>query len=93
LLLLQIIFVSLSTKGKFYEIEQNNSQAYGKNGSNGRKALKQLNVDCVHRISNIITDETSFPINLRYISKHTNGLMHNASIPGKVARFNDKFPV
>lgn len=86
--LLQIIYVSLSTKGKFYEIEQTNPQLFAKNGSNGRKP-KELNSDCVHRISCIITDETVFPINLKFISKQTNGLTNNTTIPGKIAQIID----
>ena len=78
---MQIIYVALSTKGKFYEIEQSNHQLFPKGGSNGR-APKQLNADCVHRISSIITDETVFPIHLKYISK-MNGNAFNANIPGK----------
>lgn len=76
--------MALSTKGKFYEIEHNSSvqqqQQMLTKSSNGKG--KQLNVDCVHRISSIITDDTNFPLNLKFISKHVNGLTH-ASIPGK----------
>lgn len=79
----QIIFVSLSTKGKFYEIDHNNvPQLLSKHNPIASKP-KQLNADCVHRISSIINDETTFPINLRFISKHSSGFMQNASIPGR----------
>lgn len=83
---MQIIYVALSTKGKFYEIEhsgmQQSQQMYSKSNSGSSHKSKQLNTDCVHRISNIITDDTTFPLNLKFISKHVNGLMH-ATIPGK----------
>lgn len=77
--------MALSTKGKFYEIEHNSStqqqQQMLTKSSSGKG--KQLNGDCVHRISSIITDEAIFPLNLKFISKHVNGLTH-ASIPGKL---------
>lgn len=84
---LQIIFVSLSTKGKFYEIEHSNvpqlfNAKTGKGGQSGQ-SKKQLNSDCVHRISSIIHDDAALPISLRYISKHSSGFMHNSYIPGK----------
>lgn len=88
---MQIIYVALSTKGKFYEIEhsgmqqQQSQQMYSKSNSGSSHKLKQLNTDCVHRINNIITDDTTFPLNLKFISKHVNGLMH-ATIPGKSQR-------
>lgn len=87
LLIMQIIYVALSTKGKFYEIEHSGmqQQMYSKSNSGSSHKSKQLNTDCVHRISNIITDETTFPLNLKFISKHVNGLMH-ATIPGKLSR-------
>lgn len=88
--LLQIIFVSLSTKGKFYEIEHSNvPQLFGKNGSaaaaskGGQSKKQQLNSDCVHRIGSIIHDDAALPLSLRYISKHSSGFMHNSYIPGK----------
>lgn len=81
----QIIYVALSTKGKFYEIEHSSStqqqQQMFTKSSSGKG--KQLNTDCVHRISSIITDETIFPLNLKFISKHVNGLTH-ASIPENI---------
>lgn len=90
LIYLQIIFVSLSTKGKFYEIDHSNvPQLFNKNGvaaaaaSKGGQSKKQLNSDCVHRISSIIHDDAALPISLRYISKHSGGFMHNSYIPGK----------
>lgn len=84
---LQIIFVSLSTKGKFYEIEHSNvpqlfNAKTGKGGQSGQ-SKKQLNSDCVHRITSIIHDDAALPISLRYISKHSSGFMHNSYIPGK----------
>ncbi|KAJ6643405.1 hypothetical protein Bhyg_08366 [Pseudolycoriella hygida] len=67
-----IVYVSLTTKGKFYEIEQATTpQIFQKNLSDGSLpvgAQKQLNYDCVHRINSIITPETELPITLRYVS-------------------------
>lgn len=61
--------------------QQQQNSKYNSGGSSHKS--KQLNTDCVHRISNIITDDTTFPLNLKFISKHINGLMH-ATIPGKL---------
>jgi hypothetical protein len=84
--------VALSTKGKFYEIEHTNMQMFSKNNNssnsnnnNNSYKSKQLNMDCVHRISNIITDETTFPVTLKFISKHVNG-QTLASIPGEAQK-------
>lgn len=76
----QIMYVSLSVKGKFYEIEESNSKIHPHNKKTSRK--KELNSDCIYRISNIITDETIFPINLKFISKQNNRMPGSANIPG-----------
>lgn len=60
-------------------------QMYSKSNSSSSHKSKQLNSDCVHRISSIITDDTVFPLNLKFISKHVNGLIH--AIPGKKKYF------
>jgi hypothetical protein len=65
---LQIIYVSLATKGKFYEIEHHVPHILQKSASLGsRTQLKTLNSDCVHKISNIITADTELPIQLKFI--------------------------
>lgn len=67
-----IVYVSLTTKGKFYEIEQTTPQILQKNHSDGPvpvgSAQKQFNSDCVHRINSIVTAETELPITIRYVS-------------------------
>ncbi len=68
-----IVYVSLTTKGKFYEIEQTTPQILQKNHLDGSSvpvgaAQKQFNSDCVHRINNIVTPETELPITIRYVS-------------------------
>ncbi|CRK89738.1 CLUMA_CG003392, isoform A [Clunio marinus] len=77
----QIIFVSLSTKGKFYEIEHSSVPQMLTKHNNNINKTKPLNADCVHRISSIIKDDAIFPINLKFISKHSSGLMQSGSIP------------
>uniref|UniRef100_U5ENU1 Putative myosin-g heavy chain n=1 Tax=Corethrella appendiculata TaxID=1370023 RepID=U5ENU1_9DIPT len=79
----QIYYVSLSTKGKFYEIEQHSPQLLQKcnslNGNsisnsnqNNSKLPKQLNPECVHRIHNIVMANSSnnlqLPISLKFVS-------------------------
>uniref|UniRef100_A0A336M7L0 CSON013306 protein n=1 Tax=Culicoides sonorensis TaxID=179676 RepID=A0A336M7L0_CULSO len=63
----QIIYVSLSSKGKFYEIDHQTPQML-QVLKNNRQLTKPVNPDCVHRIANIITADTELPINLKYIS-------------------------
>lgn len=67
-----IVYVSLTTKGKFYEIEQTTPHILQKNHLDGSvpvgSSQKQFNSDCVHRINNIITPETELPITIRYVS-------------------------
>lgn len=62
-----------------------------KNGAaKGGQSKKQLNADCVHRISSIIHDDVTLPVSLRYISKHSGGFMHNSYIPGKTRSSSDE---
>lgn len=68
----QVFYVSLTTKGKFYEIEQTTPHILQKTHLDGSVPVgpsqKQFNSDCVHRITNIVTPETELPITLRYVS-------------------------
>lgn len=65
----QIIYVSLASKGKFYEIENTNqTNAIPKTTDGMGVKLKQEFSECVHRISNIVSaDLPELPITLRYI--------------------------
>lgn len=69
-----IVYVSLTTKGKFYEIEQTTPHILQKSHLDGPSSVpsggaqKQFNSDCVHRISSIVTPETELPITIRYVS-------------------------
>lgn len=65
----QIIYVSLASKGKFYEIENTNqSNAMPKSSDGTGVKLKQDFSECVHRISNIVSDDlTQLPLTLRFI--------------------------
>lgn len=67
----QILYVSLTAKGKFYEIEPGIPQIIQKNLIND-EAPKKLNPDCVHRLSSIITNDIEFPINVKFISGPSN---------------------
>lgn len=64
----QVLYVSLSTKGKFYEIEPGIPQILQKLGGIGNEANKKVNPDCVHRITALITPQRELPLTLRYIS-------------------------
>ncbi|XP_039949037.1 uncharacterized protein LOC120767249 [Bactrocera tryoni] len=64
----QVLYVSLSTKGKFYEIEPGIPQILQKLGGIGNEANKKVNPDCVHRITTLITPQRELPLTLRYIS-------------------------
>ncbi|XP_036321735.1 uncharacterized protein LOC118735860 isoform X2 [Rhagoletis pomonella] len=64
----QVLYVSLSTKGKFYEIEPGIPQILQKLGGIGNEANKKANPDCVHRITALITPQRELPLTLRYIS-------------------------
>lgn len=74
----QIYYVSLSAKGKFYEIEQHTAPILQKSSSLGHpnssnKAPKQLNRECVHRIGFIMQSEISLPLNLKLIASMSTG--------------------
>ncbi|XP_058446582.1 uncharacterized protein LOC131427427 isoform X2 [Malaya genurostris] len=69
----QIYYVSLSAKGKFYEIEQHTAPVLQKSSSLGHpssnsKTPKQLNRECVHRIGFIMQSEVNLPLNLKLIA-------------------------
>ncbi|XP_055632648.1 uncharacterized protein LOC129773113 isoform X2 [Toxorhynchites rutilus septentrionalis] len=69
----QIYYVSLSAKGKFYEIEQHTAPILHKSNSLGHpnsnvKTPKQLNRECIHRIGFIMQSEVSLPLNLKLIA-------------------------
>ncbi|XP_037928062.1 uncharacterized protein LOC119662503 isoform X2 [Teleopsis dalmanni] len=65
----QILYVSLSTKGKFYEIEPGIPQILQKlSGVNNNDPNKKINPDCVHKITTLITPTKELPITLRYIA-------------------------
>ncbi|XP_017068031.1 LOW QUALITY PROTEIN: uncharacterized protein LOC108105803 [Drosophila eugracilis] len=60
----QVMYVPLSTKGKFYEIEPGIPQILQKLGD----AQRKLNPECVHRLGALITAAKQLPVTLRYIS-------------------------
>lgn len=76
----QVIYVSLTSKGKFYEIEDTNqlqkSQSLDSNANNGMvmgagatvSKPKQDFADCVHRITNIVPADLELPITIRFIA-------------------------
>ncbi|XP_067621388.1 uncharacterized protein B4 [Eurosta solidaginis] len=64
----QVLYVSLSTKGKYYEIERGIPQILQKLGGIGNDANKKVNPDCVHRITALVTPQRELPLTLRYIS-------------------------
>lgn len=81
----QVIYVSLTSKGKFYEIEDSNNSTLQRSQSldpnaNGSAILKpkQDFADCVHRISNLISMDVELPINIRFIAvSQQNGMNSN----------------
>lgn len=80
----QIIYVSLASKGKFYEIENTNqSNAMAKASSDGTGVkMKQEFGECVHRIANIVSDDLSeLPVPLRYIGGPQGGSGGSTAIP------------
>ncbi|XP_016939604.3 uncharacterized protein B4 isoform X2 [Drosophila suzukii] len=60
----QVMYVPLSTKGKFYEIEPGIPQLLQKLGD----AQRKLNPECVHRLGALVTAAKQLPLTLRYIS-------------------------
>lgn len=64
----QVLYVSLSTKGKFYEIEPGIPQILQKLGGNSGDQHKKINAECVHRITALVTPHKEFPMTLRFIS-------------------------
>lgn len=60
----QVMYVPLSTKGKFYEIEPGIPQLLQKLGESQRK----LNPECVHRLGALVAAAKQLPLTLRYIS-------------------------
>ncbi|XP_055600002.1 uncharacterized protein LOC129749140 [Uranotaenia lowii] len=78
----QIYYVSLSAKGKFYEIEQHTAPVLQKSSSLGHpnsasKAPKQLNRECVHRIGYIMQSDVNLPMNLKLIASMTGAAQNN----------------
>lgn len=63
----QVLYVSLSTKGKFYEIEPGVPQILQKINSSDSQQ-KKINPDCVHRITTLIAPNKELPMTIRYIS-------------------------
>ncbi|XP_013101038.2 uncharacterized protein LOC106082853 [Stomoxys calcitrans] len=80
----QTLYVSLGTKGKFYEIEPGIPQILQKRlemSSDGFQ--RKLNADCVHRITALVTPAKELPVTLKYISGPngcTNAIPENISI-------------
>lgn len=64
----QVLYVSLSTKGKFYEIEPGVPQILQKINSFESQQTKKVNPDCVHRITALIAPNKEPPMTIRYIS-------------------------
>ncbi|XP_059616321.1 uncharacterized protein LOC132261495 isoform X2 [Phlebotomus argentipes] len=58
----QMLYVSLATKGKFYEVEMNSQSQRAKQQKNGA-----VNPEYVHRISDIVQN-SPLPLNVRLIS-------------------------
>jgi len=94
----QVIYVSLTSKGKFYEIEDTNqlqkSHSLDSNANNGIAGAvvkpKQDFADCVHRISNIVAADLELPITIRFIAGQqgtTTGMPENITIT-KVSQEN-----
>ncbi|XP_055851643.1 uncharacterized protein LOC129915942 isoform X2 [Episyrphus balteatus] len=79
----QVLYVSLSTKGKFYEIEPGVPQILQKINSNSEAQSKKVNPDCVHRITALIAPNKELPMTIRYISGPTgtaNSIPENLTI-------------
>ncbi|KAH8404932.1 hypothetical protein KR222_011059 [Zaprionus bogoriensis] len=61
----QVMYVPLSTKGKFYEIEPGIPQLLQKLGGDTQR---KLNAECVHRLGPLVAAAKQLPLMLRYIS-------------------------
>ncbi|XP_058819228.1 uncharacterized protein LOC131682066 [Topomyia yanbarensis] len=82
----QIYYVSLSAKGKFYEIEQHTAPVLLKSSSLGHpssnsKTPKQLNRECVHKIGFIMQSEVNLPLNLKLIASMSGNSSSQNSVP------------
>ncbi|XP_061390889.1 uncharacterized protein LOC133326224 [Musca vetustissima] len=65
----QTLYVSLATKGKFYEIEPGIPQILQKRlDIAGDNTQRKLNTECVHRITALVTPNKELPLTLKYIS-------------------------
>lgn len=66
----QVVYVSLTTKGKFYELEPSTPQIFQKPETSVKSNQpKLLNTECVHRISQLLAKATpELPVNIRYIA-------------------------
>lgn len=73
----QVLYVSLSTKGKFYEIEQSVPQMIQRDSISSARGIssatsqRKINQDCVYKLSTLIhglSKET--PLDLKYIGGH-----------------------
>lgn len=66
----QVVYVSLTTKGKFYELEPSTPQIFQKPESSSKiNQPKTLNTECVHRIGQLLADAApDLPITIRYIA-------------------------
>ncbi|KAM7353063.1 imaginal disc development protein B4 isoform 1-T24 [Cochliomyia hominivorax] len=68
----QTLYVSLATKGKFYEIELGIPQILQKRLDMSNDAgQKKINSDCVHKITSLINPSKELPMTLKYISGPT----------------------
>ncbi|XP_075149121.1 imaginal disc development protein B4 [Haematobia irritans] len=80
----QTLYVSLSTKGKFYEIEPGIPQILQKRLEMSTDGFqRKLNTDCVHRITALMTPSRELPLSLKYISGpngSTNAIPENICI-------------
>lgn len=67
----QIIYVALTAKGKFFEVEQSSTGTgtnQKQNSIDKKKSPMKLNPECVHRINELRFIETELPLNLKHIS-------------------------
>lgn len=71
----QVLYVSLSTKGKFYEIEQSMPQILQRNSISSVRGIvntsqRKVNPDCVYKISTLIPNFSETSIDLKFIGGH-----------------------